>query len=169
MNENIGKFSDNFPGYLGFIPLKNDCIGMTIGAANDYVRSNTQKKPIDTEDLGPIRYEDYTQYHKDYFNKHFYRDYPLEEDKIYSYNSKDADTWICGSKYKIYPQHIPGYKAFIPGIYSSNIHGCGYSKITAKAIKGDYNKEFDIQPSERFISTAKLYFNKPQIKTEEGE
>ena len=169
MNENIGKFADNFPGYLGFIPLKNDVIGMTIGAANEYVRNNVDKKPVETENLGSIKYDDYSQYHKDYFNKNFCRDYPLEEDKIYSNSSKEAETWICGSKYKIYPQHIPGYKAFLPGIYSSNLHGSGYSKITAKAVKGDYIKEFNITPSERFISTAKQYFAKPQIKSQEGK
>ena len=68
MNENIGKFADNFPVYLGFIPLKNDVIGMTIGAANEYVRNNVDKKPVETENLGSIKYDDYSQYHKDYFN-----------------------------------------------------------------------------------------------------
>jgi len=169
MNENDGKFFDNFPGYMGFIPLKNDQIGMTINSANEFVRENIKQKPSETENLGPIKYDDYSQYHKDYFNKNFSRDYPLEEDKIYSYNSKDAETWVSGSKYKIYPQHIPGYKAFLPGIQSSNLHGSGYSKITAKAVKGNYNREFGITPNERFISTAKQYFTKPRTMTEEGK
>ena len=168
-NENKGKFFDNYPGYMGFIPLKNDVIGMTISAANEFVKENIKPKPIESENIGQIKYNDYSQYHKDYFNKNFTRDYPLEEDKIYSFTSKDAETWVSGSKYKIYPQHIPGYKAFLPGIQSSNLHGYGYSKVTATAIKGDYNKEFGITPSQRFISTAQNYFKKPRTITEEGK
>ena len=166
--EKEGKFYDNFPGYLGFVPLKKDTIGLTISAANEFVRENITQKPSEFENLGQIKYNDYSQYHKDYFNKNFSRDYPLDEEKIFSYKSKDAETWVNGSKYKIYPQHIPGYKAFLPGINSSNIHGVGFSKITAKAIKGDYSKEFTITPKERFISAAKEYFKKPRTMTEEG-
>lgn len=168
MNEKEGKFYDNFPGYLGFVPLKNDVIGMTIGAANDYVREKISQRPSENENVGEIKYDDYSQYYKDYFNKNFSRDYPLDEEKIFSYKSNDAQTWINGAKYKIYPQHVPGYKAFLPGVYSSNIHGTGYSKISAKAIKGDYNKEFSVSPKERFISVAKEYFKKPRTMTEEG-
>ncbi len=164
-----GKFFDNFPGYLGYFPMKNDTIGMTINTANEFVRDNFKQKPIEQENLGPIKYNDYSQYHKDYFNKNFSRDYTLEEEKIFSFNSKEADTWINGSKYKIYPQHIPGYKAFLPGIYSCNLHGIGYSKITAKAIKGNYNKEYTVTPNERFISAAKEHFKKPRTLTEEGK
>ena len=38
----------------------------------------------------------------------FARNYDLEEHKINSNNSIGAKTWIGGSKFEIYPQHIPG-------------------------------------------------------------
>ena len=36
------------------------------------------------------------------------KEYKLEEDQAFSNRSKLAKTWINGSKYQIYPQHIPG-------------------------------------------------------------
>ena len=81
------------------------------------------------------------EYNRDYYCDTFDRDYPLEEDIIYSNKRKLGQTWICGDKYKIYPQHIPGVECHVPGIKASNIFGMGYSKSTAVSIKGDYNKK----------------------------
>src|SRR5689334_14445392 len=114
MNETKTKaYRDSFPGYMGYIPYKNEVIGMTVGATNDYIKSLLTTEPPKEEILKPIAYDDYSYYNKDYFNPNFNRDYKLEEDKVYSNSSKEADTWISGSKYKIYPQHIPGYKAHV--------------------------------------------------------
>ena len=52
------------------------------------------------------------------------------------------------------------YKAHIPGIYSSNLHGKGYSKITAEAIKGEYCKGFDTSVQDKYLSTNKKSFVK---------
>jgi hypothetical protein len=57
-----------------------------------------------------------------------------------------------------------GYKAHIPGIYSSNIHGISYTKSTALAIKGDYSKNIDIPSDERYTTTTKKYFQKPVVR-----
>jgi len=55
--------------------------------------------------------------------------------------------------------NILDYQAHIPGIYSSNLHGKGYSRITAEAIKGDYCKGFDTKIEEKYLSTNKKTFN----------
>lgn len=159
-------YRDNFPGYMGHIPLKKEVIGMTVGSTNNFIKKVLTTEPPKEEIMRPIKYDDYSYYNKDYFNDNFYRDYKLEEDQIHSNKSKEAETWVAGSKYKIYPQHIPGYKAHVPGIYSSNIHGLGYSKSTAIAIKGDYAKTADIPNQERFKSMTNLYFNKPKIRSD---
>jgi hypothetical protein len=165
MNDNkTNMCRDNFPGYMGHIPLKNEVIGMTVGASNDFIKKLITTEPSKEEVLFPQMYDDYSYYNKDYFNQNFSREYKLEENKIFSNNSKGADTWIGGSKYKIYPQHVPGYKAHVPGIYSSNIYGLGYSKSTAIAVKGDYCKKIDFPSKERYLSTTNKFYPKPKVR-----
>jgi hypothetical protein len=151
-------YRDNFPGYMGHIPYKKEVIGMTVGSTNDHIKQLLTTEPPKDQNLHSIKYDDYSYYNKDYFNQNFCRDYKLEEDAINSNKSRDAETWVAGSKYKIFPQHIPGYKSHVPGIKSSNIHGMGYSKTTAIAIKQDYVKSADVPSEERFKSTNTLYY-----------
>jgi hypothetical protein len=158
---------ENFPGYSGHIPLKFEVVGMTIGGTNNHIQKVANGEPPYEQTIKNIPYDDYSTYNKDYFNYDFSKEYKLEEDKIYSNKSKEADTWIGGSKYKIYPQHIPGYKSHVPGIYSSNIHGMGYSKSTAIAIKGEYPKGIDVTPEEKYKSTTNLYYSKPKTKIDD--
>lgn len=101
-------FREYFPGYMGHIPMKNEVIGMTVGATNDYIKSYLNREPNYEERLVPSVRGDYTYYGKDYFSGTMAKGYNLEEDKVYSNRSKEARTWGSGSKYKIYPQHIPG-------------------------------------------------------------
>ena len=155
------NFRDDFPGYMGHIPYKKEIIGMTVGSTNHFIKKNLSTEPPKEEIMKPIRCDDYSHYNKDYFTKNFCRDYKLEEEKIYSNRSREANTWEKGSTYKLYPQHIPGYEAHIPGIYSSNIHGRGYSKSTAIAIKGDYPKSADLKSEERYKTSNNLNFVKP--------
>lgn len=161
-------YRENFPGYMGHIPLKQEVIGMTCGATNQYTKKVLANEPVYEAHLFPQTQDDYREYRRDYFNENFSRNYKLEEDLIHTNNSKQADTWIGGDKYKIYPQHIPSifllnldYKAHIPGIYSSNLFGKGYSRITAEAIKGDYCKGFDTVPEDKYKSMNKKFFDKP--------
>lgn len=161
-------FREYFPGYLGHIPMKNEIIGMTVGATNEQIKSILNKQPPHEDILVPSRREDYTYYTKNYFCENFSKDYELEEDKIFSNKSKEAKTWINGSKYKIYPQHIPGYTAHLPGKKSSNIFGMSYAKSTAQAIKGDYCKKIDLPSSDRYKTMNNVYFTKPKMRSEEG-
>lgn len=101
-------YREYFPGYMGHIPLKNDTIGMTVGATNDHIKKILNKEPPHEDQLVPSPNSDYTFYNKNYFNDNFSKDYKLEEDKIYSNRSAEAKTWISGSKFQINPQHIPG-------------------------------------------------------------
>jgi len=169
MNEKKSIFREYFPHYCGHIPMKNEIIGMTVGATNEQIKSILNKQPPFEDQLVPTAMNDYTYYTKNYFCDNFSKDYQLEEDKIYSNKSKDAKTWINGSKYKIYPQHIPGYTAHIPGIGSSNIFGMSYSKASSIAIKGDYCKKADYAPDDRYKSMQSIFFNKPKMRSEEGK
>ena len=165
--EKTGIYREDFPHYSGHIPYKkNEVIGMTVGATNNYIQTILSKEPIKEQTLIPLTYDDYSFYNKDYFNDNFSREYELEEEAVFSNKSKDAESWIGSSKYKIYPQHIPGYKAHIPGVYSGNIMGMNYAKSTAVAIKGDYCKGFDTQPEDKYKSCNMLYFKSPKMRSE---
>jgi hypothetical protein len=155
------NFRDDFPGYMGHIPYKKEVIGMTVGSTNNLIKKTLTTEPPKEEIIKPIKYDDYTFYNKDYFTENFYRDYKLEEDQVFSNRSKDAVTWVKGSTYKLYPQHIPGYKAHVPGIYGANIHGLGYSKSTAIAIKGDYPNSVNVNNKERYKTNNNLNYTKP--------
>lgn len=167
-NEKSGNYREDFPSYSGHIPYKkNEVFGMTVGATNQYIQNILSKEPIKEEVLVPLTYDDYSYYNKDYFNETFSREYNLEENRVFSNQSKDAETWIGSSKYKIYPQHIPGYKAHVPGIYSGNIIGMSYAKSTAHAIKGDYTKGFNNEnPDDKYKTFNTLYYGKPKTKSE---
>src|SRR5690242_2261440 len=103
MNKAICR--ENYPGYMGHIPLKNDVnIGMTIGATNEMIKQIVTSEPQKEDYLIPKPYSDYSYYNKDYFNHTFSKDYKLEEDPIFSNRSRLAETWLGGSKYQIYPQ-----------------------------------------------------------------
>ncbi len=160
-------YREYFPGYMGHIPFKNEVIGMTVGATNNHIKSNLTREPEYEQKLVPSTQDDYSYYNRAYFNEQVAKDYKLEEDKVYSNRSKDANTWISGNKFKIYPQHIPGYKAHIPGMYSSNLFGISYAKATAVAVKGEYCKKADLPPEERYLSTTKKYYDKPKKRSEE--
>ena len=113
---------------------------------------------------------DYTYYNKNYFTESMSKNYPLEEDKIYSNKSKNARTWICGNKHVLYPEHIPGYTGHITGIESnlkkgSNIYGTSYSKASSIAIKGAFCNQYDLPVNERYTSEMKERFQKPRIRS----
>ena len=39
--EKKNLYREYFPGYMGHIPFKYEVIGMTVGATNNYIKSNT--------------------------------------------------------------------------------------------------------------------------------
>ena len=108
METKLKNYRIDFPSYMGFIPFKKEIIGQTIGATNNTIKSMLSHEPPSEEIIIPVQQYDFTQYHKDYYTDKFYKGYPLEEDNITSNNSRDAKTWVGGSKFEIYPQHIPG-------------------------------------------------------------
>jgi hypothetical protein len=107
MQETKSIYRESYPGYMGHIPLRQEVIGMTCGATNNFTKKILANEPIYEANIFPQNQPDYREYHKDYFNDNFCRDYKLEEDIINNNNSKMAETWVCGEKYKIFPQHIP--------------------------------------------------------------
>ena len=167
--EKKSNFREDFPGYQGHIPYKYSIIGKTVGSTNETIKELLSTEPPKETSLKPGECTDFSHYNRDYYCDNFDRNYPLEEDKIFSNKSKDAQTWISGDKYKIYPQHIPNVQCHVPGIYSSNIYGLGYSKSTAVSIKGDYNKEQNCTNEERFTSTNQTVYKKPKTKSIEEE
>jgi hypothetical protein len=162
-------YREYFPKYMGHIPMKGEVIGMTVGATNEFIKEMLNKEPPSEEKLIPSTQRDYTYYNKAYFHENLSKDYPIEEDKIYSNNSSEARTWIAGNKFNIYPQHIPGYRAHIPGIVSSNIFGMSYAKSTATAIKGDFVKTIDVPADDRYKSVFKKYYTKPRDRLDGGK
>ena len=142
---------------MGHIPYKYEVIGMTVGATNAHIKSLLRKEPDYEKTFIPSNRIDYTYYNKDYFSQSMSKNYPLEEDKIYSNKSKDARTWICGNKHVLYPEHIPGYTGHITGIESnlkkgSNIYGTSYSKASSIAVKGAFCNQIDLPVTERYTS-----------------
>ena len=162
-------YREDFPGYQGFIPYKYSIIGKNIGATNEAIKSLLTDEPPKETYIKPGECRDFSHYNRDYYNDNFDRSYPLEEEKIFTNKSKDAKTWISGDKYKIYPQHIPNVQCHVPGIYSSNIYGKGFSKASAIAIKRDYNKEADVPSNERYKSTNQSTYVKPKLRGVEEE
>lgn len=169
MAEKTSVYREDFPGYQGHIPYKIGVIGKTVNATNETIKQLLTTEPPKETLLKPTNCEDFSYYDRDYYCDKFNREYPLEEDLIFSNKSKDAQTWLSSDKYKIFPQHIPGVKCHVPGIYSSNIHGMGYSKSTAISIKGNYNKGQDCSDKERFTSSNMDNFKRPRRKTLEEE
>jgi hypothetical protein len=165
--KNKSIYREYFPGYMGHIPMKMEVIGLTVGATNDYIKGYLRREPNFDETLVPSVQGDYSNYNKNYFSDIMSKEYKLEEDKVYSNHSKDAKTWIASSKYKIYPQHIPGYKAHVPGIQSANIFGMSYSKSTAVSVKGDYCKSLDYEPKDRYETMTNIFYNKPKVRSEQ--
>ena len=162
-------FREDFPGYQGHVPYKYSIIGATVGSTNDQIKTLLTTEPPKKVLLKPSEMQDYSIYNRDYFCDNFTRDYPLEEDKIFSNRSQKAETWIQGDKYKIYPQHIPGVKVFVPGLYSSNLYGLPFSKSTAVAIKGNYNKGQNIDDNERYKSLNTEVYTKPKRRSDKEQ
>ena len=168
--EKKGYYREFYPGYMGHIPYKYEVIGMTVGATNSHIKSLLRKEPDYEKTFVPSTKTDYTYYNKNYFSESMSKNYPLEEDKIYSNKSKDARTWICGNKHVLYPEHIPGYTGHITGIESnlkkgSNIYGTSYAKASSIAIKGDFCNQYDLPVAERYTSEMKERFQKPRMRS----
>ena len=168
VTEKKSNYREDYPGYQGFIPYKYSIIGKNVGARNEAIKSLLTDEPPKDISIKPGQNRDFSHYNRDYYNDNFDRSYPLEEEKIFTNKSKDSKTWIAGDKYKIYPQHIPNLQTHVPGIYASNIYGVGFSKASAIAIKGDYNKDQDIPNNERYKTTNQLTYNTPKIRIKEN-
>ena len=86
--------------------------------------------------------------------------------------SKEAKTWINGHKHQLYPEHIPGYTGHITGMEPVGKKGCpifgtSYSKSSSISIKGNYNKDIDIDTKERYLSVQKKHFDVPKMRSKE--
>lgn len=161
------SYREGFPGYSGYIPYKMSVFGKTVGATNDTIKQLLTTEPPKGIYLKPGNREDFSQYDRDYYCDGFPRDYPLEEKKIFTNRSAMAKSWVSSDKFKIYPQHIPGVKCHVPGIYSSNIYGKNFPKSTGISIKGSYNKGADCSQTERFTSNTMADYCKPITREED--
>ena len=168
ITERKSNYREDYPGYQGFIPYKYSIIGKNVGARNEAIKSLLTDEPPKEISLKPGNNRDFSHYNRDYYSDNFDRNYPLEEEKIYSYKSKDSKTWLSSDKYKIYPQHIPNLQTHVPGIYGSNIYGMGFSKASAIAIKGDYNKGADCSDNERYKTTNQTTYKIPKISIKDN-
>lgn len=64
--------------------------------------------------------------------------------------SRNAITWIGGPKHEIREHRIPGYKGFLPGINSGNLHGKSFSKCSAASINNKINNSSYDSPEKRY-------------------
>ncbi len=168
--EKKGYYREFYPGYMGHIPFKYEVIGMTVGATNNHIKSFLRKEQDYEKTFIPSTKEDYTYYNKNYFNEFMSKNYPLEEDKIFSNKSKQARTWICGNKHVLYPEHIPGYTGHVTGIETTTKKGCdvfgsSYAKVSSIAVKGAYCNKIDLPIDIRYTSEMKDRFKKPKIRS----
>ena len=53
MIEKKTLFREYFPGYMGHIPMKNEVIGMTVGATNTHIKASLNKEPDYEETFVP--------------------------------------------------------------------------------------------------------------------
>ena len=88
--EKKSNFREDFPGYQGHIPYKYSIIGKTVGSTNETIKELLSTEPPKETSLKPGECTDFSHYNRDYYCDNFDRNYPLEEDKIFSNKSKDA-------------------------------------------------------------------------------
>ena len=86
--------------------------------------------------------------------------------------SKEARTWISGNKHQLYPEHVPGYTGHLTGVERGGKKGCpifgtSYAKSSAISIKGNFNKDIDVPPEDRYLSVQKKNFVIPQMRSKE--
>jgi len=143
------------PGYTGFVPKKKEIYGVTLGESSRQLNHESFK---------------YTNFTADNeassgINRHkwFYSAKPAPAEEhlkvTFSNRSKEGQTWIGGHTQNLKPQHIPGYKGHVPGIYSENQFAKTFGETTGKIIGQEITKGNNIPNSERFRTTTQEEFS----------
>lgn len=90
------------------------------------------------------------------FNSGYYN--PIDE----TLQSDMRSTWVCGPTHNVQDQHIPGYTGHVHGMYSENLHGRPFSKLTADSLNGRVEAGFIINEDQRFRVNQKEDFCDPR-------
>ena len=54
-----------------------------------------------------------------------------------------GETWIGGPTHELQRQHIPGYQGHIHGLFSENVYGKNFARVTAECINSRNEKGID--------------------------
>lgn len=146
---------DYLPGYTGFVARKKDVYGCTVGETSRQLKHESYKYTnftADNEAAGGINR-----------NKTYYSSKPVPADEHLQVSlgnrSKEGMTWIGGHTQNLKPQHIPGYKGYVPGINSENVFGRTFGNTTAKIIAKEHIIGNTLQNQDRYKTTTQDEFS----------
>ena len=149
------------PGYSGFIPHKQEHVGLTTGESNkqagfSYLTAkhpNSSQAQIARATANQILMTQSRSMSIDGTNE--------KKQKMESLGkrSKDSVTWVNGPNHEIRNQCIPGYTGFISGVKSENVFAMSYSNSTAKSFKNVITRGGNLEDRKRFQTTARRAFN----------
>ena len=149
------------PGYSGFIPLKQDHVGLTTGESNkqagfNYVLSknpNSDQARIAQATANEILMTQSRSMSIDGTNE--------RRQKLASLGKKSRDsvTWVNGPNHEIRNQCIPGYTGFISGVKSENVYAKSYSNTTAKSFSNNITRGGNLADVKRFQSSSRKAYN----------
>ena len=134
------------PGYSGFIPYKQDLVGLTTGESNRNAceEYRNTRMGITGQNIMSVTMRSNS------INGSIEKG---QRNIMVGNKSKDSNTWLNGPKHNIRNQCIPGYTGFISGVKSENLFSRSYADNTAKSFKGGkITRGADFSPEKRFIT-----------------
>jgi hypothetical protein len=76
-----------------------------------------------------------------------------QNNEVHGNWSKYASNWVSGPTHEVWVQRVPHYGGHVKGIYSENLFGKSYAKMTAKAVSKRHPIGADLTPKNRFRSS----------------
>lgn len=146
---------DYLPGYTGFVAGKKDVYGCTVGETSRQLKHESYKYTNYTADNEA---KSGINRNKVYYS---FKPAPVEDElkKTLGNRSKEGATWIGGHTQMLKPQHIPGYKGHVPGIYSENLYAKTFGNTTSKIMSKEHTIGNNIPTEERFTTTTQAEFS----------
>ena len=76
----------------------------------------------------------------------------------------EKDSWIGGPTHIFQKQHIPGYQGHVHSLVSEGLYSKSFAKLTSECLEDRVDKGFIINEDQRFHSTNKQEFSKPDLR-----
>ena len=159
----MAQSGQKIPGYSGFIPFKQDLIGLTTGESNrkageDFVSNKTGIVKAGADILNSSKLGGMRSTMIDGANE------GVQKATMIGNNSKQSTTWLNGPKHNIRNQCVPGYTGFISGVKSENLFSKSYADNTAKSFKEKITRGSDFSPDKRFMSMNQKKYNDKHLR-----